>query len=135
MILGKNSRFNIVAHDNEKGVDPTTSSLEEDLVFSTYAASPLIVVTKGLYGHPTDLKRNIDVTSQIQLFVKGRSLIIPKEIDLDELLQNPCPGVKKTLRVEYVTRGFQGTIRVREKNDYLSAALELGYPPLPPDDG
>lgn len=131
MILGRESKFNIIAED-DKG--SKTSSLGESLVFSTYAANPLIVITNALYGHPTDLVRNIDVTAQIQEFVKGRSLVVPKEVNLDELLQNPCPGVKKRLYIEYVTRGFQGCIRVREKDDFLIAALELGYPPIPPSD-
>lgn len=64
----------------------------------------------------------------------GRKLHISKEVDLDALLTNPCPGVKKSLKVKYVTRGFQGAMRVREKNDCLSALLELGYPPIPPAD-
>ncbi len=48
---------------------------------------------------------------------------------------DPCPGVPKYLRVEYVALGFKGSMRVREKEDCLIAALELGYPPLAAPDG
>jgi len=124
LILGKNSRFNILTSADGK--------LEEDLIFETYNASPLIVVTKALYGHPTDLTRCIDVSAITQKFVVGRTFTIDPEINLDELFSNPCPGAKKNLVVEYVTRGFQGSIRVRERNNCLGACLELGYPPIPP---
>ena len=43
-------------------------------------------------------------------------------------------GVRKWLKIHYVVRGFMGTLRVREKNDLLVAAVELGYPPRPPRD-
>jgi hypothetical protein len=124
IILGKNSRFNILT--------TADGTLEEDLVFETYNASPLIVITKALYGHPTDLTRSVDVSAITQKFVIGRTFQIDPKINLDELFSNPCPGAKKTLTVEYVTRGFQGSIRVRERNDFLGAVLELGYPPIPP---
>jgi len=127
-ILGKESRFNILVEDGEDGL----GHLKEELLFETYNSSPLVVITKALYGHPVDLRRNIDVTKVIQEFVKGRRLYIGTDVNLDDLLSNPCPGVKKTLRINYVTRGFQGAIRVREKDDHLSATLELGYPPIPP---
>ena len=59
MILGRESKYNILVEDHAGN---KTSSLAESLVFSTYATNPLIVVTNALYGHPTDLTRNIDVS-------------------------------------------------------------------------
>ena len=53
---------------------------------------------------------------------------------LIHIFTDPCPGTRKTLTVEYVTRGFNGNLRIREKDGYLVAALELGYAPLPPRD-
>jgi hypothetical protein len=190
LIQGKNARFNIVVKD-----DPETGRgiLQEDLVFETYNAAPLIQIAKALYGHPTDLSRSIDVTAKVQQFVVGRRLVIPREINLDDLFSNPCPGARKTLRVGnifsdhlgslsqpylyigfshvcfaysslfflsicllflsillltylwwypfcpvqvfYITCGFLGTMRVRcTKEDTLVAALQLGYPPVPPRD-
>ena len=65
VILGKESRFNIIAADGPDG----KGILEEELVFETYNSSPLIVITNALYGHPSDLKRNIDVTTIVQEYV------------------------------------------------------------------
>ena len=65
----------------------------------------------------------------------GRSLIIEPTEDLNKLfLKDPSPGKRKQLRIEYVTRGFTGNLRIRELDDRLTAAVELGYPPLPPPD-
>ena len=47
---------------------------------------------------------------------------------------DPCPGTRKQLTVEYITRGFNGNLRIRERDGFLVAALELGYAPLPPRD-
>lgn len=48
--------------------------------------------------------------------------------------QDPSPGIRKQLKVEYVTRGFTGAVRVREINDALVSNVELGYPPVPLED-
>ena len=42
--------------------------------------------------------------------------------------------LQKHLRVSYMTRGFSGSIRIREKDDLLVATVELGYPPIKPVD-
>ena len=51
-----------------------------------------------------------------------------------QIFGDPCPGVRKSLRVQYITRGFNGNLRIRERGGHLVAALELGYAPLPPRD-
>ncbi len=52
-------------------------------------------------------------------------------MNLDKIFTNPCRGLKKQLKISYLTRGFSGAIRIREKDDLLVAAVELGYPPIP----
>ena len=54
---------------------------------------------------------------------------------LDKIVsKDPCPGIRKQLRVEYVTRGFMGAVRVREVGDGWISNVELGYPPVPLED-
>jgi hypothetical protein len=56
-------------------------------------------------------------------------------MDLTALFGDPCFGVSKVLKIYYQTRGFTGTVRVREREGTLVAAVELGFPPeVPPDD-
>ena len=66
--------------------------------------------------------------------VEGRKLVIDSKSNLNDVFGDPCPGTRKSLRVHYVTRGFNGNLRIRERDGYLVAALELGYAPLPPRD-
>jgi hypothetical protein len=62
-------------------------------------------------------------------------LLLPVfSVDLNAAFGDPCPGVSKILRISYVTRGFTGALRVREKEDLLVAAVELGYTLTPPAD-
>lgn len=94
------------------------------------------------------------MTTEVQGLVKGRFLEIDRKyevtavvlcrgecfvfrrLNLDKLFTNPCRGLRKQLKIDYLTRGFSGSIRVRERNDLLVATVELGYPPVPPrDDG
>ncbi len=53
-------------------------------------------------------------------------------VNLNKIFTNPACGLKGSLWVEYFTRGFSGSIRVKVVNDTLVATIELGYPPLPP---
>eukprot|EP01034_Spumella_vulgaris_P024631 gene24631-30999_t len=114
--------------------------MAESLTFRTDNASPIIIVTKATYGefnpiNPRDVSRMVDVTSEIQNQVRGRELVIDTDRNLNKMfLIDPSPGKRKQLRVEYVTRGFTGNLRVREKDDCLVAGIELGYPPVPPPD-
>lgn len=71
----------------------------------------------------------------MQRQVKGRRLIVGSDVNLNRMFRmDPSPGKRKQLKIEYLTRGFTGSIRVREKNDCLVAGIELGYPPMPPPD-
>lgn len=134
----KRERFNILVVD-----DPVTGQgiMQEKIDFQTDNASPVIVITKATYGEVNpldkrDVSRMIDVTGVVQNLVEGRQLIIDTSVNLNELFYvDPSPGKRKQLRVEYMTRGFTGNLRVREKDDLLATAIELGYPPVaPPDD-
>jgi hypothetical protein len=131
-ITVKNKRFNIVVEDEEvTGIGKMT----ETLSFATECSSPIIIVIRSTYGVLNDLSKVIDCTSEIQSLVKGNTLIVERELNLNSFFKmDPAPGRQKELSIEYITRGFQGNIRVREKNDLLVAAIELGYPPLPPPD-
>jgi hypothetical protein len=126
------SRYAVVVKD-----DPITrkGKLEEDIHFETGYASPIIFVVRALYGELNDIHKTIDVTNEIQTLVNGRTLIIDRDLNLNEFFKmDPSPGRTKELKISYMTRGFMGNLRVREKNDLLVASIELGYPPLPPPD-
>ena len=49
--------------------------------------------------------------------------------DLSKAFGDPCLGVRKVLKIFYCTRGFQGAMRVREKDGCLVAAVEIGFEP------
>lgn len=130
-ITVKTARFNIVVEDDEKG----EGVLTEPLDFATECSAPIIIVIRATYGVLTDLTKVIDVTNEIQGLVRGNALVIEREMNLNELFKmDPAPGRAKELCIDYITRGFQGNLRVREKNDLLVAGIEIGYPPLPPPD-
>jgi hypothetical protein len=132
-ITGKAARFCIPVRDElETGRGLLTHSLR----FDTSNSHPIIIITKALYGYLTDLSKVIDVTATVQGMVEGRFLLIDKDLDLDKTFTNPCRGLKKQLKIEYTTRGFSGSLRIREKDDTLTATVELGYPPtVAEDDG
>ena len=62
----------------------------------------------------------------------GILIIYIYSLNMDKLFTNPGRGLRKQLKIDYMTRGFSGSIRIREKNDLLVATVELGYPPLAP---
>ena len=105
--------------------------------FRTDNASPIIIVTRATYGDIDcgDVSKIIDVTLDLQAQVKDRTLVLEREVNLNKLFRrDPSPGKRKQLHVAYLTRGFTGNLRVREKDDCLVASVELGYPPVPPPD-
>ncbi|KAJ1379607.1 hypothetical protein B484DRAFT_460406 [Ochromonadaceae sp. CCMP2298] len=123
--------------------------MEKALDFRTDLSSPVIIVTRATYGEMEggsggggsggggfDSSKLIDVTSDLQRLVVGKSLCIETGVDLNRLFQfDPSPGKRKQLHIAYMTKGFTGNLRVREKQDLLVAGIELGYPPVnPPDD-
>ena len=56
--------------------------------------------------------------------VVGRTLVLDNNVDLNKLfLKDPSPGKRKVLRIDYVTRGFTGNLRIRELNDKLVAGI------------
>lgn len=130
-IMGKQARFLIPVSDDMSG----QGILHESLMFHTNNVLPLMRINRAMYGNPRDMKQLIDVTAEVQKLVIGRLLKVSTHADLHKLFGDPCPGVSKYLRVEYVALGFKGSMRVREKDDLLVAALELGYPPAAAPDG
>lgn len=125
-ITRKNARFIISVHDHPTS---TRGIMSESIKFATDYSAPLIYVSKAIYGNFDDLSKCIDVTSDVQALVKGRFLRIERNVNLDALFSDPCPGRRKQLKIEYSARGFMGNIRVHEKNDFLAAKLEIGFPP------
>ncbi len=131
-ITMKKGRFNIVVEDD---VESGRGIMRESLEFLADYASPILIITKAIYGELHDLTKCIDVTNEIQSMVVGRTLIIEKDLNLNVFFKrDPSPGRQKQLQIKYITRGFTGNLRVREKNDYLVAGVELGFPPIPPPD-
>jgi len=138
-ITVKRGRYNILVED-----DPVTGQgvMQESLDFRTDVATPVIVITRATYGEiarPPATEYNsakiIDVTNDVQAQVRGRSLSIGREVNLNKLFRwDPAPGKRKQLNIKYLTKGFMGNLRVREKDDVLVAGIELGYPPVPPPD-
>ena len=134
-ITVKMSRYNIVVD-----YDPVTGAgvMRESLDFKTELGMPVIIITRATYGEMSanDTSKIIDVTNDIQAQVVGRSLTIEREVNLNKLFHwDPSPGKRKHLKIHYLTKGFTGNVRVREKEDCLVAGIELGYPPVaPPDD-
>lgn len=119
----KAERFLIVVSD-----DPKTGQgcMAESLRFETNYAAPIVQITKALYGDFSDTARLMDVTLDIQRSVREGVLHISKKDDLLALFgHDPCPGLRKQLRVDYTTRGFVGNMRVREKNNLLVAGIRL----------
>ena len=82
-----------------------------------------------------DASRVVDVTLEVQSMVEGRKLHFGTDVDLTKAFsKDPCPGMRKKLRVSYVTRGFIGAVRVRERNDLFVTTIELGYPAVAGED-
>lgn len=124
-ILGKKARFLISVRDDAEG----KGVMSESLLFQTLNVLPLMHIEKALFGHPSNNVKQFDVTSTIQNMVTGRLLEIGTEVDLAKTFGDPCPGVRKVLKIFYCTRGFQGAVRVREKKGCLVAAVEIGFAP------
>ena len=56
--------------------------------------------------------------------VMGRMLVIEQTEDLNKLfMKDPSPGKRKKLRIDYVTRGVTGNLRVRVADDKLVASI------------
>ncbi len=131
-ITMKKGRFNLVVDDD---MATGKGKLMDSLNFVAEYCAPMIIVTKAMYGELDDLTKLIDVTSDVQSMVKGNTLIIEEDVNLNKVFKiDPSPGRQKKLQIKYITRGFTGNLRVREKNDLFVAGIELDYPPIPPPD-
>jgi hypothetical protein len=131
-ITNKNAKFFITVED-----DPVTGRglMREAMRFEVNCAAPIIHINRASYGNFEDVSKLIDCTSEVQGRVQGACLCIEEQEDLNKLFTiDPCPGMRKQLRIDYVSRGFIGNIRVREKEGLLAASVSLGYMPIPPKD-
>lgn len=130
-ITTKHSRFVILVNDDDDG----KGKMDETLLFQTDNAAPIIQITKAVYGELDFVHRCMDVTTEIQNKVVGRVLTVGTDVDLSVLFRrDPSPGKRKQLRISYITKGYIGNIRVREKRDFLIAGIMIGYPVVPPPD-
>ena len=133
-ITNKSAKFCVAVQEiKDEGLGGTAKGkLRETVRFSTDLSAPVIHITRATYGILDDPLRVIDCSLEVQSMVKGRMLHIGTEVNLTKAFsKDPCPGMRKQLRVEYVTRGFIGQVRVREKDDVFITNVELGYPPVP----
>ncbi len=136
-ITNKSGKFCIAVKDIAgQGHGGTAwGKLRETLTFKTDQTAPTIHITRATYGVLSDPERVVDVTLEVQTMVVGKVLHISPELDLvSAFSKDPCPGMRKQLRICYVTRGFVGQTRVRELNDQFITNVELGYPPVPEAD-
>jgi len=133
-ITNKSSKYCIAVKDilgKGHSANLPFGQLKETLCFKTDQVAPTIHITRATYGILSDPLRVVDVTLEVQSMVKGKILHIGPEVDLVKVFsKDPCPGMRKQLRVCYVTRGFVGTVRVPEKNDLFITNIDLGYPPV-----
>jgi hypothetical protein len=110
--------------------------METDIDYNCKLAFPPIVIQSAVYGYMKDLSQVVDVTREVQGLVSIDGLKIPRTLDLNSLFTNPCPGSLKQLRIKYISRGMNGSIRVREKDGFLNGNVQLGYvPTVSADDG
>ena len=136
-ITNKSAKIIIPVDDVEGGHGRGISKgkMEESLHFHTDMAAPVIHISRATYGILDDASRVVDVTLEVQSMVEGRKLHIGTDVDLTKAFsKDPCPGMRKQLRIAYVTRGFVGAVRVRERNDLFVTTIELGYPAVPGED-
>ncbi|CAM9967797.1 unnamed protein product [Ectocarpus sp. 4 AP-2014] len=80
-------------------------------------------VVAASYGHPRDPKLAIDVRRQLQARVGvSDRLDIRRGESLTDWLGNPCPGVRKVLRVRYVS--LEGVAKGRRREVWLQESEE-----------
>lgn len=130
-IVNKNGRYLLSVLEDSA----CRGRLTESMHFQTNYAAPVIHIARATYGNFSDSSMLLDCTTEVQRKVDTKVLRIDTEEDLHAVLgSDPCPGLRKQLRIEYVTRGFCGNLRVREKDGHLAASIQLGYVPKPPED-
>ena len=53
-----------------------------------------------------------------------RAIHLPPGVHLEKLFRDPCPGIRKQLKIGYMVRGFSGTLRLDEHPmNHLRASL------------
>jgi len=64
-------------------------------------------VQRAIWGHPTNLSKAFDVTSEMQQMVDaqgGDRLYIGTDVNICKLFRDPVRGTRKKLTVSYVAR-------------------------------
>ena len=121
-ITGRPSHYLIPVKDDEFG----RGRLAESLLFRCNNVLPIIRINSAAYGNLNDVSRLIDVTPEIAGLVKGRELLLAKDVNLVDLfIRDPCPGQQKQLRVDYTVTGFQGNLRLKVDNNNLRPSNTL----------
>ena len=121
-ITGRPSHYLIPVKDDEFG----RGRLAESLLFRCNNVLPIIRINSAAYGNLNDVSRLIDVTPEIAGLVKGRELLLAKDVNLVDLfIRDPCPGQQKQLRVDYTVTGFQGNLRLKVDNNILRPSNTL----------
>ena len=96
---------------------------------------PLVRVGKATYGHPLGAKRGrgaFDVTEALQGRVDatdGAFLEVKHFEDLHSMFDDPSPGMKKELVLDYELMGVGDTVQEDERGDYMVAPISAKLAP------
>ena len=128
-IRGQDGRVTVEAENDDYG----RAYLETTILLGAPPTLPVLEVRRATYGHCTDLTKMFDVTQEVRKIADaqgGFRLDITPDDDLERLFRDPCPGIRKQLKIGYMVRGFSGTLRLDEHPmNHLRASLRIGYPP------
>lgn len=132
-IQAKSAHFIVDVKDDERG----HGILFDPIEFKTSFVSPCVEITKASYGLLDESNYEainfMDVTSIIQSKISTSQLIINKGEDMNEYFsKDPFPGKPKKLLIDFITKGVIGSVRVKVKDEFVVAGIQIGYLPKPP---
>ena len=109
---------------------------EANLLVAIYVECPKVLatleITQGFYGKMSNYRKVFDVTAelrQLSAMQGGNKLKIRDTDDLFVLFRDPARGVRKELKLSYTIRGFSGSMRIEEHDNYLASTIQIGYAP------
>ena len=113
--------------------------LVEPIDITVPTVNPVMHINHAIYGHHTNTRKMSDVTSEMKNLVEeqGRNkFTINKEDSLHALFNvDPCRGLRKRLRIGYVSRGLSGAMRIPvaviDGHSKLHTDIFIGYPKAP----
>ncbi|GMH85104.1 hypothetical protein TrST_g2760 [Triparma strigata] len=124
------------AEAEKKGDGEDQEVVKAVLLEPLYIICPKVLstleITQGFYGKTGNYKKVFDVTSELRQlsFLQGGNKLTIKDTDqLALLFRDPARGVRKELRLAYTIRGFSGTMRIEEVEDFLKSSIQIGYIP------